>query len=69
MSQYLSFSDAAEKVLREYGGRKPMHYREIIRIALKNKLISTKGLTPETTLTAVIGGENRRQRNGNQEGY
>ena len=67
MSQYLSFSDAAEKVLREYGGRKPMHYREIIRIALKNKLISTKGLTPETTLTAVIGGENRRRLSRGEE--
>jgi len=61
MTKRLSFSDAAEKVLREYANKKPMHYKEITRIALKKGWISTKGLTPEATMTAVIGAENRRR--------
>lgn len=58
---HLSFTDAAEKILKEYGAKKPIHYKKIIQIALKKKLISTKGLTPETTLTAVLNSENRRK--------
>lgn len=61
MPRKLSFTDAAEKVLRESGNRRPMHYKNILDIAVKKGLILTKGLTPETTLTAVIGSENRRR--------
>lgn len=67
MLKFLSFTDAAEKVLKEYAHKKPMHYKEIIRLALKNKWISTKGLTPETTLTASIGSENRRRQARGEE--
>lgn len=61
MLKKLSFTDAAEKVLREFANRKPKHYKNIIDIAVKKGWILTKGLTPETTLTAVIGSENRRR--------
>lgn len=61
MPTKLSFTDGAEKVLRGSGNRKPMHYRDILDIAIQKGLILTKGLTPETTLTAVIGSENRRR--------
>ena len=61
MPKKLSFTDAAEKVLREFANRKPVHYKNIIDIAVKKGWILTKGLTPETTLTAVIGSENRRR--------
>jgi len=61
MNQPLSFTDAAEKVLKEQGNKNPMHYRNIFKIALKNKWLYTEGLTPETTLTAVLNSENRRR--------
>lgn len=61
MPERLSFSDAAEKVLRESAGKKPMHYKEITRIAMEQGWISTKGLTPQATMTAVIGTENRKR--------
>lgn len=67
MSKFLSFTGAAEKVLKEYANKKPMHHKEIIRLALKNRWISTKGLTPETTLTASIGSENRRRQARSEE--
>lgn len=67
MPKFLSFTDAAEKVLKEYTHKKPMHYKEIIRLALKNKWVSTKGLTPETTLTASIGLENRKRQARGEE--
>jgi len=59
--KYLSFSEAAARVLREYADGKRMHYKEIIKTALEKGLIVSKGLTPETSLTAVIGSENRRR--------
>ena len=61
MVKKLSFTDAAGKVLREFGNKKPMHYKGILEIAVKKGWILTKGLTPETTLTAAIGSENRRK--------
>lgn len=59
--KHFSFTDAAEKVLQEYANKKPMHYKNIIKKALEKKWIITEGLTPETTLTAVTGSENRRK--------
>lgn len=62
----LSFTDAAEQVLKQFGEGKPMHYREITRKALELNLIKTKGLTPEATLYSQILAEIRRQtRKGN----
>lgn len=58
---YLSFTDAAAKVLEHYADKKPMHYREITRLALDNKLVRTSGLTPEATLYAQILTETKRR--------
>ena len=57
----ISFTDAAEQVLKQFSGGKPMHYREITKKALELNLIKTKGLTPEATLYSQILSEIRRQ--------
>ena len=46
----LSFSDAAEQVLEQYGNRQPMHYRELTKMCLELNLISTRGQTPAQTM-------------------
>jgi restriction system protein len=56
----LSFTDAAEKVLEDHAGRKPMHYRAVSEKALELGLITTSGKTPEATLYAQIITENQR---------
>jgi len=61
-----SFTDAAEQVLKQFSGGKPLHYREITRKALELNLIKTKGVTPEATLYSQILSDIRRQaRKGN----
>ncbi len=55
--QPLSFKDAAEYVLEQFGNRKPMHYRDIIDKAMKEGILGTSGQTPEATLSAEIGKE------------
>ena len=63
--QGLSFTDAAEQVLRRFGRTEPMHYREITRRALELGLVVTRGQTPEQTMYAQIGTEiERQQRRG-----
>jgi hypothetical protein len=54
----LSFVDAAETVLWRFGGGRPMHYRDITKLALAERLVQTKGKTPEATLYARIIDEN-----------
>lgn len=55
-----SFTDAAEKVLEQFGNKKPMHYRDITKQALKLDWIATEGKTPEATMYAQILTEIRR---------
>jgi len=55
-----SFTDAAELVLRDTKDKQPVHYREITRLALERKLITTSGRTPEATMYAVILQEIKR---------
>ncbi|MCX6701500.1 MAG: HTH domain-containing protein [Methanomicrobiales archaeon] len=50
----LSFTDAAEQVLREHADQKPMHYRDITKKVLALHLIKTQGLTPESTMYTQI---------------
>lgn len=50
----LSFVDAAEQVLKRFGQRRPMHYKEITRRALELGLIATDGQTPASSMYAVI---------------
>ena len=63
----LSFTDAAERVLRECAGGKPMPYRVITETALRNGWLLTSGQTPEATLYAQIHTEiERRKARGQQ---
>lgn len=50
----LSFTDAAERVLQEFAGKKPMHYRVVTAKALERGLVRTAGQTPESTLYAQV---------------
>ena len=57
----LSFTDAAEAVLEQFGHKQPMHYRAITEKALALGLVSTKGLTPEASLYAQVLTETKRK--------
>lgn len=61
----VSFTDAAEIVLKYCGSETPMHYTDITREALTMDLLATHGRTPEATMYAQILTEiNRMQRRG-----
>lgn len=63
----LSFTNAAEKILAQYGDKKPMHYRMITEKALECNLLNTEGKTPEATMYAQILTEiNRSKKRGKQ---
>ncbi len=63
----LSFTNAAEKILAQFGDRKPMHYRAITEKALDLNLLNTEGKTPEATMYAQILTEiNRSRKRGKQ---
>lgn len=47
-----SFKTIAEKILRD--SDKPMHYRDIAKVALSKGLIKTEGKTPWATMNAVV---------------
>jgi len=51
--------EAAYLILKKY--KKPLHVREIIRIALSGKMIETKGKTPWSTMGADFYNENKRR--------
>ena len=56
---------AAELVLDEHRGGKPMHYRAITTKVLDLGLVNTKGLTPEATIYAqILTDTKRRARSG-----
>ena len=56
-----SFTDCAQKVLEKFGGKKPMHYKEITEKALGKGWLVTGGKTPEATMYAQIINEIKRQ--------
>lgn len=60
--QTLSFTDCAEKILREQSKHTPMHYSEITKIAINNGWLATFGQTPEATMYAQIIQEIQRLR-------
>jgi restriction system protein len=65
-----SFTDAAEKVLEQFGNKQPMHYRQITEKARDLKLIFTVGKTPDATMYAQILAEVRRhQKRGKQSRF
>jgi len=62
-----SFTDAAERVLEQFGNKRPMHYRTITTKALELGWIATEGKTPEVAMYAQILAEiRRRQQRGEQ---
>ena len=58
-----SFTDCAQKVLEEFGGKKPMHYKEITEKALEKGWLVTGGKTPEASMYAQAINEIKRQKN------
>ena len=56
-----SFTDCAQKVLEEFGGKEPMHYRKITEIALEKGWLVSKGKTPEANMYASVIAEIRRR--------
>ena len=62
----LSYTDAAERILRENGGQEPLHYREIARRMLQFRLVVTTAVTPAHTLNARVGDEIRRRQEANK---
>jgi len=60
-SKSVSFTDAAERVLEASASRQ-LHYRDITRLALNQRLLDTTGKTPEATLYAQILTEVKRRR-------
>jgi len=48
----LTFLEAAAAVLRGEG--KPLHYREITRLAIEAGMLNTAGKTPEDTMSARL---------------
>ena len=63
-----SFLDAAEKVLDQFGNRKPMHYREITDKAINQGWLSTSGKTPEASMNAQLGTELKRAKASGEPG-
>ena len=65
-----SYKGVAYKILSE--SRKPLHCKEIAKIALKRKILSTVGQTPEQTMCAVLhvdsNVKNDKQRLFNKKG-
>ena len=59
-----SFTDCAQKVLEEFGGKKPMHCKEITEKALAKGWLVTGGKTPEATMYAQVITEIKRQGTG-----
>lgn len=55
----LSKTEAAYSILQKK--KRPLHVREILEIALSNKMIKTGGKTPESTLAVDMLLENRRK--------
>ena len=63
-----SFLDAAEKVLIQFGNRKPMHYREITHKAINQGWLITSSKTPETTMIAQLVREIKRAKASDSPG-
>ena len=57
-----SFLECAGKVLREFGAKQPMHYREITKRALEQGWLVSSGERPEATMNALIGSDIRKRR-------
>ena len=56
-----SFKDCAEKVLEEFGNKKPMHYKKITEKALKKGWLLTKARYPADAMHVQMSTEIKRQ--------
>ena len=56
----LTFTDAAERVLKESGNQEMLHYNVITKLALARGLIRTEGRTPAATMYSAVLTEIRR---------
>lgn len=63
-----SFLDAAEKVLNQFGNRKPMHYRDITNKAIAQGWLITEGKTPDATMIAQLVREIKRAKASDSPG-
>src|SRR4030095_8426548 len=63
----LSLADAAEAILRSHSKGAPMHYRRITELAILQRLILPRGLTPEASLNAAITQEIKRREAASQD--
>ena len=61
-SKNFSFAKCAAKVLEEFSGRKPMHYKDITKKALQTGWLTTDGKTPAASMYAQIITAIKRQR-------
>lgn len=57
-----SFIECAKKVLREFGAKQPMHYRDITSKAIEQGWLVSSGETPAASLNAQIGTDIRKRR-------
>ncbi|MDH3348119.1 MAG: HTH domain-containing protein [Desulfobulbaceae bacterium] len=64
----LSFLDAAEKVLDQFGNRNSMHYRKITDKAINQGWLNTSGKTPEATMNAQLVTELKRAKASGEPG-
>ncbi len=58
----LSFTDAAEKVLNDFGHKSPMHYRAITETAIEEGWLATAGKTPPASMYSQLITEIRRDK-------
>ena len=58
-----SYTDCVQKVLEEFGNKKPMHYKKITKIAIDEGWLCTEGKTPEATMNAMAINEIKRKKN------
>jgi len=56
-----SFTSCAQKVLKQFGNKKPMHYRVITEKAIAEGWLLSNGKTPEATMYAQLITEIKRQ--------
>ena len=56
----LTFTDAAERVLKESGNQEMLHYNVITKLALERGLLRTEGRTPAATMYSAVLTEIRR---------
>ena len=63
----LSFMEAAEKVLNEFGHKSPMHYRDITLKAIEHGWLSTSGKTPQASMYSQMIAEIRRSKDRGEQ--